>query len=54
MIFFNLTPQGIFVEEVEYFLKRNSSDILLKSLTFVSIFLVLMTNGSLIYFIIRK
>ena len=54
MIFFNLTPQGIFVEEVENFLKRNSSDILLKSLTFVSIFLVLMTNGSLIYFIIRK
>ena len=53
-IFFNLETQGIFMEEVEHFLMQNSTDMLLKSLTIVSIFLVLMTNGSLIYFIIRQ
>ena len=53
-IYFNLKTQSIFMEEVEHFLMQNSTDVLLKSLTIVSIFLVLMTNGSLIYFIIRQ
>ena len=46
--------QVIFVEEVEYFLMQNSSDMLLVSLVYVSILIVLMTNGSLIYFILRQ
>ncbi len=45
---------GIFLEEVEHFMMQNSSDMLLMGLTYVSILLVLMTNGSLIYFIIRQ
>ena len=53
-IYFNLETQGIFMEEVEHFLMQNSTDMLLKCLTIVSILLVLMTNGSLIYFIIRQ
>ena len=54
MIYFNLMQEVIFVEEVEHFLMQNSNDMLLVSLVFVSIILVLMTNGSLIYFILRQ
>ena len=53
-ILLNSMQQVIFVEEVEYFLMQNSSDMLLVSLVYVSILIVLMTNGSLIYFILRQ
>ena len=53
-IYFNSNTQSIFMEEVEHILTQSLTDMLLKILTIVSIFLVLMTNGSLIYFIIRQ
>ena len=51
MIFLNSIEQVIFIEEVEHFLMQNTNDMLLFVLNYVSIFLVLLTNGSLIYFI---
>ena len=53
-VLFNSISKGIFLEEVEHFMMQNSSDMVLMGLTYVSILLVLMTNGSLIYFIIRQ
>ena len=53
-IFFNSNQEFIFLEEVEHLLVHNSSDVILVILICVSILLVLMTNGSLIYFIFRQ
>ena len=53
-IFFNSKQEVIFLDEVEHLLVHNSSDMILVSLTCVSILLVLLTNGSLIYFILRQ
>ena len=53
-IFFNSNQEVIFLDKVEHLLVHNSSDVILVILICVSILLVLMTNGSLIYFIFRQ